>query len=52
MDGNEEAEIKHITALSEKLGHQLRTTKCEKNASMYTLQYLLMKAFEYPMVIT
>ena len=52
MDGNEEAEIEHLTTLSEKFGHQLRTAKCEKNVSMYTLQYSLMKAFEYPMAAT
>ena len=52
MDGNEEAEIEHLKKLSEKFGHQLRTAKCEKNASMYTLQYSLMKTFEYPMVAT
>ena len=52
MDGNEEAEIEHLTTLSEKFGPQLRTAKCEKNAFMYTLQYSLMKTFEYPMVAT
>ena len=52
MDGNEEAEVEHITALSEKFDHQLRTAKCEKNAPMYTLQYSLMRTFEYPMVAT
>ena len=40
MDGNEEAEIENLTTLPEKFGHQLRTARCEKNASMYTLQYL------------
>ena len=52
VDGNEEAEIEHLKKLSEKFGHQLRTAKCEKNASMYTLQYSLMKTFKYPMVAT
>ena len=52
MDGNEEAEIRHLTLLSEKFGPQLKTAKCEKNASMYTLQYSLGKTFEYPMAVT
>ena len=52
MDGIEEAEIEYLTTLSEKFGHQLRTAKCEKKVSMYTLQYSLMKTFEYPMVVT
>ena len=52
MDGNEDAEIKHLTALSEKFSNQLRTAKCAKNSSMYTLQYSLMKTFEYPMTVT
>ena len=52
MDGNEEAEIEHLKKQSAKFGHQIRTAKCEKNAAMYTLQYSLMKTFEYPMVAT
>ena len=52
MDGNEDAEIKYLTVLSEKFINQLRTAKCEKNASIYTLQYSLMKIFEYPMIVT
>ena len=52
MDGNEEAEIEHLKKVSETFCHQLRTAKCAKNASMYTLQYSLMKTFEYPMVAT
>ena len=52
MDGKEEAEIDHLVTLSEKFSHQLRTAKCEKNAPMYTLQYSLMRTFEYPMVAT
>ena len=52
MDDNEETKIKHLTALSEDFDHQLRTAKCEKNASMHTLQYSLMKTFEYPMAVT
>ena len=39
VDGNEDAEIKHLRGLSQKFSNQLRTPKCEKNASMYTLQY-------------
>ena len=35
MDGNEEAEIEHLKKMSESFCHQLRTVKCEKNASMY-----------------
>ena len=49
MDDNEEAEIEHLTTLSENFGHQLRTAKCEKN---HTFQYSLMNFFEYPMVAT
>ena len=52
MDGNEDTEIRYFTTLSEKFNTQLRTAKCEKNASMYTLQYSLMKTFEYPMAVT
>ena len=51
MDG-EDVEIKHLTALSEKFSNQLRTAKCEKKVSMYTLQCSLMKTFEYPMTVT
>ena len=52
INENEDDKIKHLTALLQKFGHPLRTAKCEKSASMYTLQYSLMKTFEYPMTVT
>ena len=52
MDGNEDTVIKHLTPKLDKFSNQLRMAKCEKNASMYTLQYSLMKTFEYPVTVT
>ena len=61
MDGNEEAEIEHLTTLSEKIGHQLRTAKCKKMptcilfstlwwkpSNIQSLQHSLIKAREQP----
>ena len=52
MDGNEEAKIYYLTKLSRDFGNQLRTSKCDKNAAIYTLQFSFMKTLEYPMAVT
>jgi len=46
MDGNKDTEIAYLTKVSATFGQQVRTTKCEKNAAIYALQFSLMKTLE------
>jgi len=52
MDGNENAEKNYLREQSITFAEQMKTSKANKNACMYTYTASFMKTMEYPMAVT